>query len=116
MIIILKNCQYYMYIAWIGGIIMIRKKGLTFTSSSNYNHKSNLRSVIKVLFIAALCIILFEFYSYKNLIKDFKTNFNEYNFSNANLLLISNENLNPFKSIFLKKDLTNYFTTRITLI
>lgn len=92
---------------------MIRNKGLTFTSSSNYNHKSNLRSVIKVLFIAALCIILFEFYSYKNLIKDFKTNFNEYNFSNANLLLISNENLNPFKSIFLKKDLTNYFNEKI---
>lgn len=92
---------------------MVKNNGLTFYSKSNRKHKSNFWSLIKLFFIAVFYIALFEFYSYKNLIRDFKTSFNEYNFSDANLLLISNENLNPFKSIFLKKDLTDYFNEKI---
>ncbi|MBE6046898.1 MAG: L,D-transpeptidase [Clostridium sp.] len=102
-----------MYIALLGGIIMARNYRLTFHSNSAHTGKSYFALFTKIILLAIVSLLLFEFYSYKVLLKNFKANFNEHNFSNANILLISDNNFNPFKSLYLKKDLTNYFNEKL---
>lgn len=92
---------------------MAKNYGLTFYSRYKHTRKSYFMLLMKLILLAIICILTFEFYSYKTLIKNFKADFNEYNFSNANLLLITNDNLNPFKTLYLKKDLTNYFNEKL---
>lgn len=91
---------------------MVKNYGLTF-STKKHVRKSYFSLLSKIIFLAVALLFLFEFYSYKVLIKNFKSDFNECNFSNANMLLITNNNFNPFKCLYLKKDLTNYFNDKL---
>lgn len=95
---------------------MKRKAELTFAK------KSILKNDHKGLLIAFLCmfifgaLVLYEYSSYKILFKNFSSTFDENNFSNANNLLLSKEQLNPFKALLLKDDLCIYFNSKIECI
>lgn len=91
---------------------MVKNYALTFYQKKNIR-KSYFSLALKIIFLAIIFLVMFEFYSYKVLMKNFRTNFNEYNFSSANILLINNNNFNPFKSLYLKKDLTSFFNSKL---
>ncbi|MFT8352864.1 L,D-transpeptidase family protein [Clostridium saccharoperbutylacetonicum] len=85
----------------------------------NLYSKTHSKTLIKrlIYFLVFVTILSFtyfyESYKYKKLINNFKTNFEEYEFSNANNDLLILENFNPFKLFLLKRDISNYFYERI---
>lgn len=66
------------------------------------------------LFILFLCINGYGFYRYNSTFNNFKNQFNNLNYSQANSILFTEENINPFKAIFINKDLKNYFSSKVT--
>ena len=68
------------------------------------NNKRN-KSNFEIIFIySTFCInyasvIIYEFFSYKLLVRNFTYYFDEKKFSNANNIVLTTENLNPFKAI-----------------
>lgn len=88
---------------------------------NNYNKRKNnivqKKLMYTLVFIAFICLTCFyEFYKYNKLIDSFKTNFNKYNFPEANNLLLVNQNFNPFKLFCLNGDLSGYFKNKIDII
>ncbi|MGG7179169.1 L,D-transpeptidase [Clostridium paraputrificum] len=92
---------------------MKKKNSLTFTTHKI--KKSNIKLYLSFFLILTILgtIIFYEIFSYKILIKDFMSYFDQNKFSTANNLLLTNENLNPLKSIFMEKDLSTYFSDKI---
>lgn len=83
----------------------------------NKTKKRKLSGRILCLFILSIIICLsgiYESYQYNKFITAFKTNFNEYKFSEANNLLLTKQNFNPFKLFMLNNDISQYFNTKIT--
>ncbi|MCE5220914.1 MAG: L,D-transpeptidase [Clostridium sp.] len=79
--------------------------------------KNKLSRRILCSFILSIFICLsgiYESYKYNKLIIDFKTNFNEYKFSEANSLLLTKQNFNPFKLFMMNNDISQYFNTKVT--
>ena len=64
------------------------------------------------MIISLSCI--YEYYKYNKFIDAFKTNFNKYKFSEANNLVLTNQNFNPFKLFLMNNDISQYFNTKIT--
>lgn len=60
-----------------------------------------------------ICLIFFENYRYTKLFNNFKNNFLNYNYAEANNLLIIEEQYNPIKIVRLKNDLTEFFNSEI---
>ena len=89
------------------------------TSSLNFTYKNSQKRNLKLyLFILLFMIIIlffifFKIFTYKHLMNEFITSFNDNKFSIANNLIITKENTNPFKSIFIKHDLSKYFSNKI---
>ena len=68
----------------------------------NYNKIKNKKIYKRIVCLLILSIIIclssiYESYKYNKFIDAFKTNFNEYKFSEANNLLLTKQNFNPFK-------------------
>lgn len=72
-------------------------------------------SIITSLLIIC-CGLLYEAYRYNCLINNFKTNFNDYKFSEANNLLLTNQEFNIFKIFMLNHDLSKYFDDKISTL
>lgn len=86
--------------------------------SSKKSHNKRLFKVIYVLiFLAFICLAYFyESYKYNKFMDSFKTNFNNYNFSQANNSLLIAQNFNPLKLIFLNNDLSKFFKDKTNTI
>lgn len=67
-------------------------------------------------FIIILSLGIYNTYNYKSLFLEFKTDFDNYEFSKANNILLTKECYNPIKSIFLSKDLNDYFSNKVAKI
>ena len=84
----------------------------------NHNKIKNKKIANKIvcLLILSMTICLssiYESYRYSKFIDDFKINFNNYKFSEANNLLLTKQNFNPFKLFMMNKDISQYFNTKI---
>ncbi|GAA0078445.1 hypothetical protein UT300005_28240 [Clostridium sp. CTA-5] len=80
----------------------------------HFNKKLNKIIIyILLLFLLISSYIFFEAYRYNKFFNNFKTTFNDNKFSQANNLLLTKEEFNPFKALMLKKDLSNYFVNNI---
>jgi lipoprotein-anchoring transpeptidase ErfK/SrfK len=74
--------------------------------------------------IILLCILLmitcsgciYAYYKYNKFIDTFKTNFNEYKFSEANNLLLTEQTFNPFKLLLMNKDISTYFYNKVNTL
>lgn len=84
----------------------------------NKPKSKKLPKVFLFLFILiAICLSSFYgFYTYGKFITTFKTNFNEYKFSEANNLLLTKQNFNPFKLLMVNNDVSQYFYDRINAL
>ena len=81
--------------------------------------KKKLSRKILCLFILSIIICVsgvYESSEYNKLITDFKTNFNEYEFSEANNLLLTKQNFNPFKLFIMNNDISQYFNTKVNTL
>lgn len=83
-----------------------------------YNKTKNIKISKAVFYISLLLGILlyclYEHHNYTVLLDTFKTNFNDYNFSEANNLLLTKQNFNPFKLFLANADVSKYFNSKIT--
>jgi len=69
--------------------------------------------VYLIIFTLLLGINGYGFYRYNSFFNNFKNQFNNFNYSKANNILLTHENTNPFKTLFITKDLKNYFSSKI---
>lgn len=68
---------------------------------------------LTLLFLGANC---YSIYKYKLLLNNFKNQFDNFNYSEANNILLTKDNINPFKLIFINKDLKDYFTSKVNYL
>ena len=82
---------------------------------NNKHNKSNFKLYLSILLFVLIIVsvIIYEFFSYKLLVRNFTYYFDEKKFSNANNIVLTTENLNPFKAILLEKDLSQYFNDKL---
>lgn len=86
-------------------------------SSKKSNNKKLFKVIYVLIFLAFICSAYFyESYKYNKFMDSFKTNFNNYNFSQANNSLLIAQNFNPFKLIFLNNDLSKFFKDKTNVI
>ena len=81
-------------------------------------NKNLFRRILCVIILSILICLscIYESYKYTNLINTFKTNFNEYKFSEANNLLLTKQNFNPFKLVMMNNDISKYFNMKINTL
>ncbi|WP_252254883.1 L,D-transpeptidase [Clostridium sp. ZBS12] len=82
----------------------------------NKNIHINKFTVYILLFTLITLTTLFNGYQYKKLVNNFKIDFDNNKFSQANNILLTQENFNPFKNLMLKRDLKKYFSNNITTL
>lgn len=92
---------------------MRKKTSLTFMTNNRIRNNFKLSLLGSFIILALSSVVIYEFFSYKFLFNKFKNHFDNNEFSNANTLLITKGNFNPFKSLFLEKDLSKYFNTKL---
>ncbi|NME82275.1 L,D-transpeptidase [Clostridium sp. SM-530-WT-3G] len=72
---------------------------------------------IHIIYLSLLIIFLgisgYGFYRYNLTFANFKTQFDSFNYSQANNILLTQENINPFKPLFINRDLKNYFSYKV---
>lgn len=68
------------------------------------------------ILLSILVCCFYEHYNYSKLLDSFKTNFNDYKFSEANNLLLTRQNFNPFKLFSVNKDVSKYFNNKINTL
>ena len=95
---------------------MTKRAQLTFgkRSSQRSNNKLYLSLILIIMMVGSL--VFYEYSNYKILVRDFSSSFDKNEFSSANNILLSKETFNPFKAIYLKDDLSKYFSTKVTNI
>ena len=69
-----------------------------------------------ILFIFICLSSIYQYYKYNKFIDAFKANFNEYKFSEANNLILTNQNFNLFKLFRMNNDIFQYFNTKVTAL
>ena len=63
-----------------------------------------------LLFVGINC---YGIYRYNSIFDDFKKQFDSFNYSEANNILLTKDNINPFKTLFIDKDLKDYFASKV---
>jgi len=93
---------------------MTKGAQLTFSkrSSNKRNTKLYLSLLLTIIMVGSL--VFYEYFNYKILVRDFASSFDKSEFSSANNQLLSRETFNPFKLIYLKDDLSKYFSSKVT--
>ena len=91
---------------------MNKNKYTFYTKRSFPSYKKTFTISSIIITIITLC--LFTFYNYKKTFNDFYYNFDNNNYCKANNVLLTNSKYNPLKSLFLKRNLTNYFNNLIS--
>lgn len=81
-----------------------------------YKKKYNRFLCLLVLFIIICLSGIYESYNYNKFINTFKTNFDDYKFSEANNLLLTKQNFNPFKLFMMNNDISQYFNTKFNTL
>lgn len=86
-----------------------------------YYNKTRNRKISKTILytfilLSTLVCCFYEHYNYSKLLDSFKTNFNDYKFSEANNLLLTRQNFNPFKLFSVNKDVSKYFNNKINTL
>lgn len=71
---------------------------------------------VLALLIALSSSCFYELYSYNKLLNNFKSDFDNYKFSEANNLLITKQNFNPFKLSMISHDVSKYLRTKINTL
>jgi lipoprotein-anchoring transpeptidase ErfK/SrfK len=84
----------------------------------HYNKLKTKKAPRIIIFIFILCIMLcsscfYGFYNYNKFLDTFRSDFNEYKFSEANNLLFTKQIFNPFKLFMINNDLTQYFRAKL---
>ena len=77
-------------------------------------YKRILCLIIPFIILCLSC--LYEYYKYNKVIDSFKTSFNDYKFSEANNLLLTNQTFNPFKLFMMNNDISKYFNAKISTL
>ncbi len=95
---------------------MRKRSSLTFTTNTKSRNNLKLSLLSSFIILTLISFIIYEFFAYKMLLASFKNSFDSNDYTFANNLLIVKENLNPFKSIFIKKDLSRYFNSKLDTI
>lgn len=91
----------------------MKKHNYTFYNTRNsHSHKKLFLILSPIIIFTLLC--LFTLYNYNKTFNDFYYNFDNNNYYKANNILLTNGNYNPLKSLFLKRNLTNYFNNLIS--
>lgn len=72
--------------------------------------------ILCMVFICLFTYSFFSYYKYNKFINSFKDTFNNYKFSEANNMLLTEQNFNLFKLIMLNKDISLYFNNEIIKI
>ena len=91
---------------------MKKSKYTFYTKRSSPSNKKTF--IISSILITIITLCLFTFYNYKKTFNDFYYNFDNNNYCKANNVLLTNSKYNPLKSLFLKRNLTNYFNNLIS--
>ncbi|EKQ52428.1 MULTISPECIES: L,D-transpeptidase [unclassified Clostridium] len=79
-----------------------------------YNKKKKNKISLIVIFISIICASCFYgFNRYNQLINTFKTSFDNYKFAEANNILLTKQNFNPFKLFMMNSDILKYFDSKI---
>ena len=91
---------------------MKKNKYTFYTKRSSPSNKKTF--IISSILITIITLCLFTFYNYKKTFNDFYYNFDNNNYCKANNVLLINSKYNPLKSLFLKRNLTNYFNNLIS--
>ncbi|MDS0528138.1 L,D-transpeptidase [Clostridium sp. SHJSY1] len=94
----------------------MKKNNFYWAKSANKHNIPKLKILFTLLIIILTTTTIFEYKKYKSLITEFSSNFEENDFSNANNILLTKETLNPFKSLYLQKDLEKYFEGKLNTI
>lgn len=75
---------------------------------------------IKKIYLICISLILlfvgincYGIYRYNSIFDDFKKQFDSFNYSEANNILLTKDNINPFKALFIDKDLKDYFASKV---
>lgn len=68
--------------------------------------------IYSFLLLFIMSFSFFELFRYNLLLNTFKSEFDCHNYSEANNLLLTSQNTNPIKQIFIRKDLKNYFSSK----
>ena len=87
----------------------------SFSFNNEQKEKSNLKLYLSIfLFIViVMSLLIYQFFSYRLLIKNFTSSFDKNKFSVANNIAVTSENFNPFKMVLLENDLSNYFNNKL---
>ena len=91
---------------------MKKSKYTFYTKRSSPSNKKTF--IISSILITIITLCLFTFYNYKKTFNDFYYNFDNNNYCKANNVLLINSKYNPLKSLFLKRNLTNYVNNLIS--
>ena len=87
------------------------------TEYNKIKYKKNIKMILCLFIILIILLCCFcEYYRYNKFINTFESNFNEYKFSEANNLLLTKQNLNPFKFININNDISKYFNEKINTL
>lgn len=87
-----------------------------------YYKKLRIKKIPKLIIYIPILLILicsscfYGFYNYNKFLDAFKLDFNEYKFSEANNLLFTKQNFNPFKLFMINDDITQYFNTKLNTL
>jgi len=75
--------------------------------------KISIKFLCLIISLILICLSsIYEYYTYNKFINTFKTNFNESKFSEANNLLLTKQNFNPFKLFLMNTDISKFFTSK----
>ncbi|MVX67176.1 L,D-transpeptidase family protein [Clostridium chromiireducens] len=78
------------------------------------NKKRKAKIIIRILLFIFICFSTFYgFYKYNKLIDSFKTSFDNYKFSQANNILLTQQKFNPFKVFMMDNDISKYFSYKL---
>ena len=82
------------------------------------NNNKILKRIVRILVLSIIICLssIYEAYKYNKFIDAFKTNFNDYEFSEANNLLLTKETFNPFKLFMMNNDVSQYINTKINTL
>ena len=91
------------------------KKLNYYNFSNKFNNKKNTRFIYIILLVLSIFSLgVFETYRYSRFFSEFKNNFINCDYGEANNLLITGEQYNPVKIFKLKNDLTVFFDSEIS--
>lgn len=81
----------------------------------NINNKKIIIHILTIISVISL-LCFWQKFKYNKLINNFKNKFSNYEYIEANNILLTNELNNPFRLINLNKDLTEYFNSELSKI